>query len=72
VNMSNPTAAINEATVGSAATFVTARFNLKSDVRADSPVAVTMGNVVASDDAAREISVRIADATIITGGTVVR
>ncbi len=72
VNMGNPTAAINEASVANAATFVTARFNLKSEVRADSPVAVTMGNVVASDDAAREIAVRVADSTIITGGAVVR
>ena len=72
VNMSNPTAAINEAGVDAAATFVTARFSLKSEVRADSPVAVTLSNVVASDDAAREISARVADATIITGGAVVR
>jgi hypothetical protein len=70
VNMSAPQTAISEATVGNAETIFNAEFVLSEEVRADAPIKVMLGNVVASDEAAARVAARVENATIVTSGIV--
>lgn len=68
VNMSAPQTAISTAKAGSAEAIFNVEFVLSEEVRADSPVKVTLGNVIASDEAANQVAARVDGATILTAG----
>jgi hypothetical protein len=70
VNMSAPQTAISEAKVGNAEAIFNAEFVLSEEVRADAPIKVMLGNVVASDEAAARVAARVENATIVTSGIV--
>jgi len=70
VNMSAPQTAISDAKVGNAEAIFAAEFVLNEEVRADAPVKVMLGNVVASDEAAARVAARVENATIVTSGIV--
>lgn len=74
-NLTNPTAALSEARVGTEeaqAGIFTARFTLKRDASEANPVVVDLSGVVAADAAANEVAVDVANSTIVTGQAITR
>lgn len=74
-NLTNPTAALSDARVGSEAAnkgIFTARFTLTRDASEASPLMVDLSGVVAADEAANEIRTTVANSTIVTGEAITR
>lgn len=74
-NLTNPTAALSDARVGTEAAnkgIFTARFTLTRDASEANPVMVDLSGVVAADEAANEIRTTVANSTIVTGEALTR
>lgn len=72
-NLTNPTASLSDARVGTEeAKIFTARFTLQRDASAANPVSVDISGVVAADEAANEVSVNVANSTLVTGKAITR
>lgn len=74
-NLTNPTAALSEARVGSEAAnkgIFTARFQLTRDASEANPIVVDLSGVVAADEAANEIRTTVANSAIVTGEAIQR
>jgi hypothetical protein len=74
-NLTNPTASLSDARVGTEAAskgIFTARFTLSRDASEANPVMVDISGVVAADEAANEVAVSVANSTLVTGQAITR
>lgn len=71
-NLTNPTASLSDARLGTEQAIFTARFTLARDASAANPVLVDISGLVAADEAANEVAVDVTNATLVTGPVVAR